>query len=134
MSRKASTSALKESDLPLYKQIGLCFDDDDQYVKERIISTELSSSALNAREAVLRFIQSTEETAVGIPHLQPSESSEPPSLPQNAKKPKRRLNEAHDSAVEESFTSDSSITSDETEEESPVEAVRALFKSHSPVT
>lgn len=112
----------------LYKQIGLCFDDDDQYVKERVDSTELSSSALNARESTLRFIQSAEEAAVGIPHLQPSEPSEPSKSPlrRNAKKPEKRLNEAHDSAVEESFTSDSSVTNDETEEESPVEAVRAL--------
>ena len=121
-------SVLDSSDELLYKQIGLCFDDDDQYIKERVESTELSSSALNARESVLRFIQSAEEAAVGIPHLQPSESSESiksPSLPRKAKK---RLNEAHDSAVEESFTSDSSITNDETEEESPVEAIRALFE------
>ena len=127
-----SIPVLGSSDKLLYKQIGLCFDDDDQYIKERVESTELSSSALNARESVLRFIQSTEEAAMGVPHLQPSEpseSTESPSAPRKAKKQaQKRLNEAHDSAVEESFTSDSSITDDETEEESPVTAIRALFE------
>ena len=72
------------------------------------------------------------EAAMGVPHLQPSEpseSTESPSAPRKAKKQaQKRLNEAHDSAVEESFTSDSSITDDETEEESPVTAIRALFE------
>ena len=78
---------------------------------------------------------------MGIPHLQPSEPSEPsestesPSTSRKAKKQaKKRLNEAHDSAVEESFTSDSSITDDETEEESPVTAIRALFEYSSCIT
>ena len=85
-----SIPVLDSSDKLLYKQIGLCFDDDDQYIKERVESTELSSSALNARESVLRFIQSAEEAAMGVPHLQPSEPSESTESPSASRKAKKQ--------------------------------------------